>query len=132
MFRAKVSLLVTAALAWAGFTGCGARTDLGSADALTDAGTAIDAPSPPDAAACSIVGTWAFTYLSADSFYRFLATGQYYGDPTLTGLESAVPVWSGPYTFGADLFPSTAGRMAATPRTRSRSMPHAIARTRGW
>jgi hypothetical protein len=84
-------------------TACGARTDLGSADALTDAGNAIDAPSPPDAAACSIVGTWDFAYLGSQSFYRFLANGQYYGDPTLAGAESAAAIWSGPYTFGASL-----------------------------
>jgi hypothetical protein len=118
MFRAKVSLLVSAALAWAGFdlrlkcrhlvllatlTACGARTDLGSADALTDAGNAIDAPSPPDAAACSIVGTWEFTYWSSHVFDRFLATGQHYEDPTLAGVESAAPTWSSPYTFAAGL-----------------------------
>jgi hypothetical protein len=80
-------------------TACGARTDLGSADALTDAGNSIDAPSPPDAAACSIVGTWEWAYLSSHAFDRFLATGQYYADLTLAGVDSAAPMWEGPYTF---------------------------------
>ena len=83
-------------------TACGARTDLLSPDAL-DAGNPIDAALPPDAAACSIVGTWEFTYQGSSSFYRFAASGSYTGDTTLAGLDSGAPPWVGTYTFAAGL-----------------------------
>ncbi len=58
---------------------------------------------PPDAAACSIVGTWEFTYQGSSSFYRFAASGSYTGDTTLAGLDSGAPPWVGTYTFAAGL-----------------------------